>query len=70
MKISYPELQKKYSGMYVLSDKPRGKVIAASKNLTKAFKEASKKGYPNPAVEYVEPAGVIVIYATKVSIRG
>ena len=68
-KQSYLSLQKKYGGMYVLSDKPRGKVILASKNLGKAFKEAEKKGYPNPAVEYIEPEGVIIMYNVKISLR-
>lgn len=39
----FKNLQKKYNGMYVLMDKPDEKVIAASRNLKKAFKEAEKK---------------------------
>ncbi|OGD89076.1 hypothetical protein A3I53_01330 [Candidatus Curtissbacteria bacterium RIFCSPLOWO2_02_FULL_40_13b] len=69
MKISYAKLQKKYSGMYVLSDKPDGKVVAASRNLGKAFKEAEKKGYKLPVVQYVEPEGTIAIYEVKISLR-
>ena len=69
MKVSYAKLQKKYSGMYVLSDKPDGKVVAASRNLGKAFKEAEKKGYKLPAVQYVEPEGTIAIYEVKISLR-
>lgn len=42
-KTFFKNLQKKYSGMYVLMDKPDGKVIAASRNLKKAFKEAEKR---------------------------
>lgn len=64
-----PKLQKKYSGMYVLTDKPGGKVVAASRNLGKAFDEAEKKGYPLPAVQYVPPYGVIHIYEAKISLR-
>lgn len=63
------KLQKKYSGMYVLTDKPGGKVVAASKKLGDAFKEAEKKGFRLPAVQYVEPYGVIAIYAAKTSLR-
>lgn len=69
-KISYTQLQKKYGGMYVLTDKPDGKVIAASRNLGKAFKEAEEKGYQLPAVQYVPPYGVITIYEVKISLRG
>ena len=68
-KLSYKTLQKKYGGKYVLMDKPDGKVIVASKNLEKAFKEAEKKGYNLPAVQYIEPANRIIIYEVKVSIR-
>lgn len=42
-KVSFTKLQKKYGGMYVLMDKPDGKVVAASRNLGKAFEEAEKK---------------------------
>ena len=69
MKISYTSLQRKYGGMYVLMDKPDGKVVAASHNLGKAFKEAEKKGYKLPAVQYVEPQGVVAIYEVNVSLR-
>ncbi|GEM_PF-4332070 len=69
VKISFAKLQEKYSGMYVLTDKPDGKVIAASRDLKKAFKEADKKGYPLPAVRFVEPRGTIAIYEIKVSLR-
>lgn len=62
-------LQKKYSGMYVLTDKPGGGVVAASRNLGKAFKEAEEKGYQNPAVQYVPPFGMLVNYAVKISLR-
>lgn len=68
-KTSYTQLQKKYGGMYVLTDKPEGKVVAASRNLGKAFKEAEKKGYQNPAVQFVPPYGVIAIYEAKISLR-
>lgn len=51
-------LQKKYGGMYVLMDKPDGKIVAVSKNLEKAFKEAAKKGYENPAVQFVPTIGL------------
>jgi hypothetical protein len=67
-KISYTALQKKYGGKYILSDKPRGKVIVASEDLAKAFKVAEKKGYQNPAVEYIEPEGVIIMYNVKISL--
>lgn len=69
MKTFYAKLQKKYSGMYVLTDKPGGKVVAASRNLGKAFKEAEKKGYKLPAVQYVQPAGTVAIYEVKISLR-
>jgi hypothetical protein len=68
-KPSFKTLQKKYGGNYVLMDKPEGKVIAVSKNLGKAFKEAEKKGYKLPFVQYVEPYGMIAIYEVKVSLR-
>lgn len=68
-KISFTQLQKKYSGMYVLTDKPDGKVITASRNLGKAFKEAEEKGYKFPAVQYVPPYGIITIYEAKISLR-
>lgn len=61
-KISFTKLQEKYSGMYVLMDKPDGKVIASSRNLKKAFNEAEKKGYPLPAVRFVEPRGTVAVY--------
>lgn len=43
MKISQINFQKKYGGMYVLTDKPGGKVVAFSRRLDKAFKEAEKR---------------------------
>ena len=49
-KIAFTKLQQKYGGMYVLTDKPEGKVVAASRNLGKAFKEAEKKGF----IEYLQ----------------
>ncbi len=67
--MSFAQLQKKYSGMYVLTDRPNGKVVAASRNLKKAFKEAEKKGVVLPAVRYVEPKGTIAIYELKISLR-
>lgn len=69
MKNAFAKLQKKYSGMYVLTDKPGGKVIAASRNLEKAFREAEKKGYKLPAVQFVKPAGTVAIYEVIVSLR-
>lgn len=69
-KISFRTLQKKYSGMYVLTEKPYGKVVAASRNLGKAFVEAEKKGHPLPTVQYIPPQDTIVIYDTKISFRG
>lgn len=68
-KISFVKLQQKYGGMYVLTDKPDGKVVATSRNLGKAFKEAEKKGFPAPAVQFIPPYGVISIYEVKISIR-
>lgn len=68
-KIAFTTLQKKYGGMYVLMDKPEGKVVAASRNLGKAFEEAEEKGYPLPTVQYVPPYGVIVMYEAKISLR-
>lgn len=68
-KISFTKLQQKYGGMYVLTDKPDGKVVAASRNLGKAFKEAEKKGYKYPAVQFVEPYGTLAIYEVKLSLR-
>lgn len=68
-KIAFTKLQQKYGGMYVLTDKPDGKVVAASRNLGKAFKEAGKKGYEHPAVQYVEPYGTLAIYEVKISLR-
>lgn len=68
-KIAFTTLQKKYGGMYVLMDKPEGKVVAASRNLGKAFKEAEEKGFPAPAVQFIPPYGVINIYEVKISIR-
>lgn len=67
--ISFSKLQKKYGGMYVLTDKPDGKVVAASRNLGKAFKEAENKGYKLPVVQFVEPFGTIAIYEVKISLR-
>lgn len=67
-KKSLDELQKKYSGMYVLTDRPDGKVVAASRSLKKAFEEAEKKGYNTPAVRFVEPIGTISIYEVKLSL--
>ena len=63
---SYTSLQKKYGGMYVLMDKPDGKVVAVSKNLGKAFEKAEKKGYELPFVQFVEPYGIIAIYEVKI----
>lgn len=68
-KISFAKLQQKYGGMYVLTDKPDGKVVVASRNLGKAFKEAEKKGFSSPAVQFIPPYGVINIYEVKISIR-
>lgn len=68
-KISFAKLQQKYGGMYVLTDKPDGKVVTASHNLGKAFKEAEKKGFLVPAVQFIPPSGVINIYEVKISIR-
>ena len=68
-KTSYTTLQKKYGGMYVLMDKPEGKIVATSKNLGSAFKEADKKGYKLPYVQFVEPYGMIAIYEAKVSLH-
>lgn len=64
-KISFARLQQKYGGMYVLTDKPNGKVVTASRNLGKAFKEAENKGFPAPAVQFIPPYGVINIYEVK-----
>jgi len=55
--------------MYVLTDKPGGKVVAASRNLGKAFKEAEKKGYKLPAVQYIQPVGTVAIYEVQISLR-
>ena len=60
--MSFAKLQEKYGGMYVLTDKPEGKIVAASRDLKKALKEADKKGISLPAVRYVEPKGTIHIY--------
>lgn len=68
-KISFAKLQEKYSGMYVLTDKPGGKIIVASRKLGKAFREAEKKGYKLPAVQFVEPKDTIHIYEARVSLR-
>lgn len=68
-RISLVKLQQKYGGMYVLTDKPEGRIVAASRDLKKAFKEAEKKGIVRPAVRYVEPKGTVAIYALKVSLR-
>lgn len=68
-KIAFTTLQKKYGGMYVLTDKPDGKVVSASRNLGKAFEEAEKKGYQNPAVQFVPPYGIITNYEAKISLR-
>lgn len=67
-KISFATLQKKYAGMYVLMDKPDGRIVAASRNLEKAFKTAEKKGFNLPAVQFVEPKG-IKIYEASFSLR-
>lgn len=67
--ISLVKLQEKYGGMYVLTDKPEGKIVAASRNLKKAFEKAEKKGVINPAVRYVEPRGTIAIYEIALSLR-
>lgn len=68
-KISFNKLQEKYSGMYVLMDKPNGKVVASSRNLKKAFNEAEKKGFQLPAVMFVPQKGMIAIYEVAISIR-
>lgn len=68
-KISFAKLQEKYSGMYVLTDKPGGKIIVASRRLAKAFKEAEKKGYKLPAVQFVPPKGIVAIYEVNSSLR-
>ncbi len=68
-KITYKILQKKYGGKYVLMDKPEGKIVATSKNLGQAFKEAEKRGYDLPYVQFVEPYGMIAIYEVKISLR-
>ncbi len=68
-KISFAKLQEKYGGMYVLMDKPDGRVVATSRSLKKAFAEAEKKGYKFPAVQYVEPFGTLAIYEVEVSLR-
>mgnify|MGYP001583837343 CR=1 FL=1 len=68
-RISFAKLQEKYSGMYVLTDKPNGRVVAANRDLEKAFKEAKKKGYETPAVQFIPRKGTVVIYALKVSLR-
>ena len=68
-KISFAKLQEKYSGMYVLTDKPNGKIIAASRSLKKAFKEAEERGYKLPSVQFIEPRGTIHIYEARVSLR-
>ncbi len=44
--------------MYVLMDKPDGKIVAASGDLKKAFKEAGEKGYELPAVQFVPSKGL------------
>ncbi len=69
MKLSYTKLQKKYGGMYVLTDRPDGKIVAVARNLGKAFKMAEKKGYKLPAVQYVEPQGIVAIYEVQISLR-
>ena len=68
-KISFAKLQEKYGGMYVLMDKPGGKVIASSRKLAKAFNEAEEKGYKLPAVQFVPPKGIIAIYEVDLSLR-
>lgn len=55
--------------MYVLTDKPDGKVLAASRDLKKAFREAEKKGVLQPAVRFIPPKGTISIYEGKISLR-
>lgn len=67
--ISFAKLQEKYGGMYVLTDKPDGKIVTASRDLKKAFREAEKKGIVRPAVRYVAPKGTVAIYAREVSVR-
>lgn len=69
-KISFKTLQKKYGGMFVLMDKPEGKIVAASKKLGEAFKKAEKKGYKLPFVQFVEPYKMIAIYEANFSLRG
>ncbi len=68
-KLIFKKLQEKYSGMYVLTDKPDGKIVAASRNLGQAFKEAERKGITRPAVQFIEPKGAIAIYEIKISLR-
>ena len=69
-KISYATLQKRYGGKYVLTDKPDGKVVAAHKKLSEAFKIAEKKGYPHPAVRHISPTDRVVIYEATFSLQG
>ncbi len=57
-KIAFTTLQKKYGGMYVLMDKPNGKIVAAALDLKKAFREAGEKGYELPAVQFVPSKGL------------
>lgn len=54
--------------MYVLTDRPGGKVIAVNKKLSEAYKEAEKKGYENAAVQHIPPKG-LVIYEAHFSLR-
>ena len=43
--------------------------ITDNKYYKEAFKKAEKKGYKLPAVQYVEPEGIIAIYEVKISLR-
>lgn len=67
-KVSYAILQKKYGGKYVLTDKPDGKIVAAHKKLSEAFKIAEKKGYSHPAVRHIAPTDRIAIYEASISL--
>jgi len=54
-KVSFVQLQKKYSGKIVALSKSEDKVIAASKNILSLFSMLKKKGYDKKNIVFVGP---------------
>lgn len=64
-KISYLQLQKKFSGKIVALDKKEKEVIAAGKKFSELFKKIEMKGFKPKNLVFVGPiqkAGTINVY--------